>query len=293
MPGKREQLPSDILNRLKELSQRVAPLEGLIALWLFGSFARGEATPISDVDLAYLPDRALQGEALERFETRLYRAVAEALHTDEFCFVNLQQAPAYFAWRVLAEGRLLVCRDAMAVAALAKTIYGHAPDAHWLRRAGNMDFLEGFGMPDPAVDKDRVAEFLRLISEDLKDLREKAQVPKEVYVKARDIQAVVERRLQTAIESSINIGNHVIARLGLRAPQEYADVFHILGEARILPWELAQPMMDMAKFRNLLVHVYWGIDHDRVYDRLPDRLAALEAFVTHMVRWLNEQNPDP
>lgn len=133
-------------------------------------------------------------------------------------------------------------------------------------------------------------EFVRLITEDLKDLRGKAQVPKEVYAKTRDLQAVVERRLQTAIERCISTGNHLIARLGFRAPSDYSDVFRILGEAQILSFELAQQMGDMAKFRNLLVHVYWEIDHEQVYDRLSQRIAALEAFTRQIVQWLKGQS---
>ena len=107
MPSKFLPLPAHTVERLKELPQRVAILEALIAFWLFGSFAWDAWTPISDVDLAYL--------------------------------------------------------------------------------------------------------------------------------QTRDVQAIVERRLQTAIESCLNIGNHLIARLGLRPPQDYGDVFRILRDAYILP----------------------------------------------------------
>ncbi len=286
MPSKLQLLPSDIVERLRELPDRVASVEGLAALWLFGSFARGEATPISDVDLAFLPDAGLTGEALDRFETRFYRAIAHTLHTDEFTFVNLRCVAAYIAWRVLVEGELLLCRDEQLAAELAEVVYRYAPEVRQWHHAGNVDFLEGFGMPDPTIDKERVIEFLRLISEDLRDLSEKAQVSKESYARSRDIQAVMERRLQTAIESCLNIGNHLIARLGLRAPQDYADVFHILREGRILPAEAAEQMADMARFRNLLVHVYWTIDSEQIYDSLPTRLSVLETFAQHITQWL-------
>jgi uncharacterized protein YutE (UPF0331/DUF86 family) len=104
------------------------------------------------------------------------------------------------------------------------------------------------------------------------------------------VQAIVERRLQTAIESCLNIGNHIIARLGLRAPQDYGDVFRILRDAHILPPELAEAMVDMARFRNLLVHLYWQIDYERIYDSLQGRLASLETFASHIGRWLQDQD---
>jgi uncharacterized protein YutE (UPF0331/DUF86 family)/predicted nucleotidyltransferase len=278
------------VERLKELPQRVATLEGLLALWLFGSVARDTWTPISDVDLAYLSCAGLQGEALARFETQLYSTITSTLHTDDISLVHLQCAPVYLAWRVLTEGRVLVCSDNSAVVTVAEAVYRRAPDIHWLRHAGHVDFLEGMGMAGPAIDRDRVIECLRLISADVQDLREKATISKEAFLHTRDVQAIVERRLQTAIESCLNIGNHLIARLGLRAPQDYGDVFRILRDAHILPPECAEAMVDMARFRNLLVHLYWHIDYERIYDNVQDRLASLEACASHIGRWLQDQS---
>lgn len=289
MPSKLQLLPPDIEGKLQKLPEEVSRFEGLVALWLFGSFARGEATPISDVDLAYLPDENLTGEELERFDTELYFAISHTLTTDEFTLVNLRQAPTYFAWQVLAEGKLLFCRDEVQVSALAERVYLTAPEVVRLRQTGNMEFLEAVLMHERSIDFHRVTEFLRLISEDVRDLEARKDVPEQVYIESREIQAVVERRLQTAIESCINIGNHVVARLGLRAPKDYADVFKILAEAQVLPNDLAQRMMDMARFRNLLVHLYWGIDHKRVHESLPQRIETLKAFVKRVAKWMEEQ----
>jgi uncharacterized protein YutE (UPF0331/DUF86 family)/predicted nucleotidyltransferase len=290
MPSKLQLLPPDIATRLTQLPDRVAEAAGLTALWLFGSFARDEATPISDVDLAYLPDETLNGEALQQFDAQLYGTIASALKSDEFTLVNVYTAPAYFSLQVLREGRELLCRDRLAVALLVERICRSAPDERLLRHRGNVDFLEALPVPERKVDTDRVIEFLRLLGDDLAALRGKAVTPRELYGRSRDIQAIVERRLQTAIESCINVGNHLIARLGLRPPAEYADVFRALAEAKILPGELAQQMMDMARFRNLLVHVYWALDHERVYDSLSGRVTTLEAFSRHIALWLKEHD---
>ena len=48
-------------------------------------------------------------------------------------------------------------------------------------------------------------------------------------------------------------------------------------------------MVDMARFRNLLVHLYWQLDNERIYDSLQGRLASLEAFAGHIGQWLREQ----
>jgi uncharacterized protein YutE (UPF0331/DUF86 family)/predicted nucleotidyltransferase len=290
MVSKLQLLPEDIIKRLDQLTGKVETLDGLVALWLFGSFARNEATPISDVDLAYLPGENLQDDAIESFEIRLYNIIANVLHTDEFTFVNLNCVPVYLAFQVIKEGKLLLCRDRNIVSILTESVYRQSPDISYLRHKSNLDFLEGFDMSQPTIDKDRVTEFLRLISADLKDLRDKSRLSREAYLSSRDLQAIVERRLQTAIESCINIGNHLIARSSLRPPQDYGDVFRVLGEYQILPLSLAEQMIDMARFRNLLVHIYWEIDHQKVFNNLPDRLGALEAFILSIAKWLKSKN---
>ena len=55
--------------------------------------------------------------------------------------------------------------------------------------------------------------------------------------------------------------------------------FAILGEAGILPQDLSQNLQQMARFRNMLVHVYWKVDYDRVYQILQRHLDDLRAFV--------------
>ncbi|RKY03049.1 hypothetical protein DRP77_06960 [Candidatus Poribacteria bacterium] len=280
---------------LKGLVERLKPLadeaDGLIALWLFGSVVRGEATPLSDIDVAYLPEDRLRGEELERFESALFRGLTELLGTDDLSLVNVLEAPDFLALEVLREGKLVLCRDGELLARAVERIYSRAPDLKLLRHMGNSDFLEGFDMSAPKVDGDRVIELLRLISEDLRSLREKAGLDLQLYLNDRDLQAVVERRLQTAIESALNVGNHIIARLGLRAPQTYADVFHILCEEGIISPKLAEAMADMARLRNLLVYLYRRIDHRRIYESLSDRIRALEEFVRQIRGWLTAQSP--
>jgi len=288
MPSKLKLLPKDIEERLKLLPERVASVEGLIALWLFGSFARGEATPISDVDLAYLPDERLQGDELERFETDLYILISDTLRTDEFTFANIRKAPTFIAWQILAEGKLLFCRDEAVCAKVKEYVFNLNPDSqcYRLERRKDLDaWLEGREMQ---IDKERVYALLDHIREELGYLEEFVAMPCEDFLKDKRAQRLTERCLQRAAEAGISIGNHIISRLNLRAPQDYSDVFRVLMEAKVLPFDLAQQMMDMAKFRNLLVHIYWEIDHRRVYESLPQRIETLRKFAKRIAEWMKE-----
>jgi uncharacterized protein YutE (UPF0331/DUF86 family) len=46
-------------------------------------------------------------------------------------------------------------------------------------------------------------------------------------------------------------------------------------------------MADMARFRNLLVHVYWRIDRTQVYETLPQRIETLSDFSAAIVEYLD------
>jgi uncharacterized protein YutE (UPF0331/DUF86 family) len=54
-----------------------------------------------------------------------------------------------------------------------------------------------------------------------------------------------------------------VAKAGGRAPCDYADCFRILGEIGIFDEEFVEKLEKMAKFRNLLVHLYWQVDNKK------------------------------
>jgi uncharacterized protein YutE (UPF0331/DUF86 family) len=45
------------------------------------------------------------------------------------------------------------------------------------------------------------------------------------------------------------------------------------------PRELSQRLQKMARFRNVLVHLYWTVDYERLYDIIRGDLGDLREFV--------------
>lgn len=96
------------LKRLVDIFDR----PGIVAVYLFGSWAREKATPLSDVGLAYLgTDR----EAENRLFDPLYEALQDRLGEGNFDLIPLRHAPIHVPFQVAMEGTLLIIRDAMAV----------------------------------------------------------------------------------------------------------------------------------------------------------------------------------
>ena len=58
------------------------------------------------------------------------------------------------------------------------------------------------------------------------------------------------------------------------------------GPEGLLPEELAARLQQMARLRNLLVHMYWKIDYGHVFDILHRNLDDLRAFAGAVLRLL-------
>ncbi len=82
-----------------------------------------------------------------------------------------------------------------------------------------------------------------------------------------------------AIEAAIDLGNHLISKNSLGTPEDYGDVFRLLGKAGVLPAEFADQLVNIARFRNRLVHIYWEVDDAELHRLLTDGVADLERFV--------------
>jgi uncharacterized protein YutE (UPF0331/DUF86 family) len=99
----------------------------------------------------------------------------------------------------------------------------------------------------------------------------------DVFLSDEDVQDIAERNLQLAIESILDVGQHIISSAGWEPPEDYAGVFATLREHGVLSDELYGRVRGMAGFRNLLVHEYAALDHSQVFQVLQDHLDDLES----------------
>jgi len=94
-----------------------------------------------------------------------------------------------------------------------------------------------------------------------------------------DIKGAIERYLYLAIQSTIDLAEAVISFKNFRKPTTMAESFIILSEEGIINKELAEQLIKMVGFRNIIAHDYEEIDYDIVYDVLRHRLKDIEKFI--------------
>ena len=135
---------------------------------------------------------------------------------------------------------------------------------------------------------DIIASQLKLLAEyvdELQDYRERA-TSFRVYLNNKMLRRAVERTLQVAAEACLDIGRRLIALEGFRYPEGNRDVFQVLGEEGVVPQELLFALLDLARFRNLIVHDYAKIDDAKVYAILKKRLSDLDEYARAIVAYL-------
>jgi len=138
---------------------------------------------------------------------------------------------------------------------------------------------------------DVVTSRLRLLAEYVDELLDyRAQASSfRVYQDNKMLRRAVERALQVAVEACLDIGRRIIALEGFRYPENNQDVFRGLAEEGVVSADLLPTLLEMARFRNLIVHDYARIDDARVYGILKKRLSDFDAFAEAVRAYLEEE----
>lgn len=101
------EIDDDAVRKLSE----ALDLDGVVAAMLIGSQARGEAGPLSDIDVAVWHEPELDQDQRWDLQLDLIGAAGEALKTSEIDVVMLNEAPPLFQHRAIRDAVRLVERD--------------------------------------------------------------------------------------------------------------------------------------------------------------------------------------
>ena len=129
--------------------------------------------------------------------------------------------------------------------------------------------------PEPEM---RVLSHLRELDEAIKDWERYQRFSLEDLKTDRDTRNMVLHAMLVSIQAAIDISSHLISKNQLKRPATYSEVFYLLGQAGMIPEELAIELSDLAGFRNVLVHIYWDINLDEIYSILQNDLKTLRSF---------------
>ena len=111
-----------------------------------------------------------------------------------------------------------------------------------------------------------------------------ARLPVETFVADRDAVDAASYRLLVAMEAALSLCYHVSAKHLRQVPEQYALCFDILRDAGVVTTDLADRLKAMARFRNLLVHMYARVDAARLHGILQGHTNDLRDFAQAVAR---------
>ncbi len=121
----------------------------------------------------------------------------------------------------------------------------------------------------------------------LERLKDFKRVSPEQLKNDMDTQDIILHNLQLAIQGCLDIGSHIISDEGWGIAGSFSDMFYILQERQVIAPSLADKMVAMVGFRNILVHEYETIRLDIVVNILEHHLDDIEEFLLAVINHFN------
>ena len=133
-------------------------------------------------------------------------------------------------------------------------------------------------------DRNKIDEKLLFMSTCLNKLKKLQQLDKKTFID--DFTKVDSSKylLQVSIEAMLDISSHLIARNRWGKPKDNKEHFQMLCDNGIIDSKDVVIYFNMAKFRNRIVHMYFNISDEMIYDIVQNHLEDFERFIGNIAR---------
>lgn len=137
------------------------------------------------------------------------------------------------------------------------------------------------------IDKIRIR--LNKLEEFSNFLKAYQGITAEELLKNTEKRGAIERYLELAVESCIDISELIITDQRLTVPTKASEAIKILGREKIIDAEFANAFSKIVGFRNILVHDYIDIDYKEVADKVNNRLFDFDRFAQEVAQFLTSK----
>lgn len=137
-----------------------------------------------------------------------------------------------------------------------------------------------------SLEKDSIIKRIDGIQRELTELRNLKQIPFEEFQTGVGFK-LAHYHLHRALEGVFHIGTHILSRIPGTQATEYKEIARKLGEHGIVEKDFADTkLVEMAKYRNRLVHFYAEITQQELYEILRKDLADFDTFLSAVKKLL-------
>lgn len=135
------------------------------------------------------------------------------------------------------------------------------------------------------LNKNKILDLLNQITKSLQELSKYQDIPNDEVLKSSEKLGNIKYQFIIATEACIDVCNHISAKIFSQIPESYSNCFEILGNNAVVSREVADYMSKFAKFRNLLVHLYWKVDDEQVINVLKNDSQWINKFVEEIKKY--------
>lgn len=237
-----------VVARLREILLRYPSIK---LAYLFGSYARGDARPLSDLDIAVIVESP--GVILD-----VSAEISKALNIDEdrVSIVDMRFLDPLLILKIVEEGVEIVNRGVD----LQKLVSHEVIEVREVERGLTKIWLHG----NP-LDVEVLRDLVGRINEDINDLEEILGMDFQHVIGDKHLRRSFERVFQTLLEGCIDLLRHVIAGLDLGVATYYRDYVEIAERSRVISSETAHKLKSLIPIRHLLVHRYRRLNYEELW----------------------------
>lgn len=139
-----------------------------------------------------------------------------------------------------------------------------------------------------AIDKKLVIDRIATIKEDIKRLEAFKSITLEEFKRKPDNYAIADYHLRRASEAVLDIGRHIISKGKFSQPRDYTEIIDVLAENKIIPPDFAKEFRKIGGFRNRLVHMYWKVSFEELYQTIKNDLDKLAEFCKYVLNYVEK-----
>ncbi|WP_324715293.1 DUF86 domain-containing protein [Carboxydochorda subterranea] len=133
------------------------------------------------------------------------------------------------------------------------------------------------------IDSTRVLQRLELVTEYLRHLRTVAAFRRETFLADPLAIGAAESYLRKSLEAIFDVGRHILAKTGhVDMAEEYKSIARGLVRYSVVSQANEQPLLQMAGYRNRMIHFYHEITAEELYDILQSGIPDIERLVQEL-----------
>ena len=133
-------------------------------------------------------------------------------------------------------------------------------------------------------DKNKIDQKLLFMDTCLNKLKKLREFDKRIFIDDFTKVDSAKYLLQVSIEAMLDIASHLIARNRWGRPKDNKEHFQILFDNSIIAEKDVLIYFNMAKFRNRIVHMYFDISDEMIYDIVQNNIDDFERFIGNIAK---------